>query len=211
MGNSATKEQRPPLPQMRSSHLRRSSSPPTASQTWSSAQAPVEQATQSTHTSRQGRRGSRSEISTLLGIAGNSDKESSGVEARRETKPERDARKLERERVARERERERSIREENVDGGYLVTQGVYTGIEDYNKTVVRQLMVCAMDEHDIRLLKRYRLSDESLHFGGVSMIILAHGQKINWLQWREGSLSQLLMKYQLRVLFNRYHRVTPIP
>jgi hypothetical protein len=28
-----------------------------------------------------------------------------------------------------------------VDGGFLVTQGVYTGIEDYNKTVVRQLMV----------------------------------------------------------------------
>ena len=33
------------------------------------------------------------------------------------------------------------MREEHVDGGYLVTQGVYTGIEDYNKGVVRQLMV----------------------------------------------------------------------
>lgn len=33
------------------------------------------------------------------------------------------------------------MREENVDGGFVVTQGVYTGIEDYNKTVVRQLMV----------------------------------------------------------------------
>lgn len=44
--------------------------------------------------------------------------------------------------MAREKERERSIREENVDGGFLVTQGVYTGIEDYSKAVVRQLMVC---------------------------------------------------------------------
>ena len=44
--------------------------------------------------------------------------------------------------MAREKERERSMREEHVDGGYLVTQGVYTGTEDYNKSVVRQLMVC---------------------------------------------------------------------
>jgi hypothetical protein len=34
------------------------------------------------------------------------------------------------------------MREESVDGGYLVTQGVYTGIEDYNKAIVRHLMVC---------------------------------------------------------------------
>lgn len=31
--------------------------------------------------------------------------------------------------------------EEHVDGGYLVTQGVYVGVEDFNKAVVRQLMV----------------------------------------------------------------------
>ena len=48
---------------------------------------------------------------------------------------------VERERVNRERERERSMREESVDGGYLVTQGVYTGVEDFSKPVVRQLMV----------------------------------------------------------------------
>lgn len=65
-----------------------------------------------------------------------------GLEARRETKQEREIRKAEKERVAREKERERSMREEHVDGGYLVTQGVYTGTEDYNKGVVRQLMVC---------------------------------------------------------------------
>lgn len=74
-------------------------------------------------------------------MRGNAITETSTLETRRETKQEREARKLEKERVAREKERERSMREENVDGGYLVTQGVYTGIEDYNKGVVRQLMV----------------------------------------------------------------------
>ncbi|OOF96251.1 hypothetical protein ASPCADRAFT_206451 [Aspergillus carbonarius ITEM 5010] len=33
------------------------------------------------------------------------------------------------------------MKEEHVDGGYLVTQGVYTGPEDFNKAVVRQLMI----------------------------------------------------------------------
>ena len=49
---------------------------------------------------------------------------------------------MEKERVAREKERARSIKEEHVDGGYLVTMGVYTGIEDFSKPTVRQLMVC---------------------------------------------------------------------
>lgn len=60
---------------------------------------------------------------------------------RRETKQEREARKLEKERVARIKERARSIREEHVDGGFLVTMGVYTGAEDFNKSIVRQMMV----------------------------------------------------------------------
>ncbi|KAL3424219.1 hypothetical protein PVAG01_03500 [Phlyctema vagabunda] len=60
---------------------------------------------------------------------------------RRETKQEREARKLEKERVAREKERERSLREEHVDGGFLVTMGVYTGTEDFSKPTVRQLMI----------------------------------------------------------------------
>ncbi|KAG6032329.1 hypothetical protein E4U41_007243 [Claviceps citrina] len=59
----------------------------------------------------------------------------------RETKQEREARKLEKERIARAKERERSIREEHVDGGYLVTMGVYTGTEDFSKSVVRQLQI----------------------------------------------------------------------
>ena len=29
------------------------------------------------------------------------------------------------------------MREEHVDGGYMVTQGVYTGTEDYSKGIVR--------------------------------------------------------------------------
>ncbi|KAH6606127.1 hypothetical protein Trco_005280 [Trichoderma cornu-damae] len=59
----------------------------------------------------------------------------------RETKQEREARRLERERVLRAQDRERSIREEHVDGGYLVTMGTYVGTEDFNKAVVRQLQV----------------------------------------------------------------------
>jgi hypothetical protein len=84
-----------------------------------------------------GHRGSRPDLS-FLGIGSSSHNE---VPERRETKQEREARKLEKERVARVKERERSLKEEHVDGGYLVTMGVYTGPEDFNKPVVRQLMV----------------------------------------------------------------------
>ncbi|QPG94233.1 hypothetical protein C2857_005447 [Epichloe festucae Fl1] len=59
----------------------------------------------------------------------------------RETRQEREARRLEKERITRAKERERSIREEHVDGGYLVTMGVYTGTEDFSKPVVRQLQI----------------------------------------------------------------------
>lgn len=83
-------------------------------------------------------RGSRLNLAAIgLGSASNNE-----VPERRETKAEIKARKLERERAARIVERERSIREEHVDGGYLVTMGVYTGPEDFNKQVVRQMMVC---------------------------------------------------------------------
>jgi hypothetical protein len=82
-------------------------------------------------------RSSRPDLSFLgIGLSANTD-----VPERRETKQEREARKLEKEKVARAKERERSIKEEHVDGGYLVTMGVYTGPEDFSKPVVRQLMV----------------------------------------------------------------------
>ena len=90
------------------------------------------------------RRGSRPDLS-FLGIGGSSDRDSAGLEGRRETKQEREARRLEKERVTRLKERERSMNEEHVDGGYLVTQGVYVGIEDFNKGIVRQLMVRSRD------------------------------------------------------------------
>ena len=86
-------------------------------------------------------RGSRTDVSNFLGLATLGDREVSVSETRRETKQEREARKLEKERVAREKERQRSMWEEHVDGGYLVTQGVYTGPEDYDKVIVRRLMV----------------------------------------------------------------------
>ncbi|PYI06257.1 hypothetical protein BO78DRAFT_121286 [Aspergillus sclerotiicarbonarius CBS 121057] len=85
-------------------------------------------------------RGSRPDLS-ILGIGGSSERDLATLEHRRETRQEREARKLEKERVARLKERERSMKEEHVDGGYLVTQGVYTGPEDFNKAVVRQLMI----------------------------------------------------------------------
>jgi hypothetical protein len=65
------------------------------------------------------------------------------LEPRRETKAEREARKLEKERQQRAQDRERSIKEEGVDGGFLVTLGTYTGPEDFSKAVVRQLQVRA--------------------------------------------------------------------
>ena len=91
------------------------------------------------------RRGSRPDFS-FLGLGGNNDRDPESLEARRETKQEREARKAEKERVARLKERERSMREEHVDGGYLVTQGVYVGMEDFNKSIVRQLTVCTTCE-----------------------------------------------------------------
>ncbi|KAF1987175.1 hypothetical protein K402DRAFT_420409 [Aulographum hederae CBS 113979] len=90
--------------------------------------------------SSRGSRGSRHDISNLLSIVGNADREPAQPE-RRETRVEREQRKLEKERVARAKERERSVKEEGVDGGYLVTLGTYTGPEDFGKAVVRQLMI----------------------------------------------------------------------
>lgn len=78
----------------------------------------------------------------MLGIASNGpNSNQQPAHERRETKAEREARRLEKERVARIKERERSMREEHVDGGYLVTLGTYTGPEDFNKQIVRQLQV----------------------------------------------------------------------
>lgn len=63
------------------------------------------------------------------------------LEPRKETRAEREARKAEKERQVRAKERERSLKEESIDGGYLVTLGVYVGPEDFSKAMVRQLQV----------------------------------------------------------------------
>lgn len=94
------------------------------------------------YSSRPGHRGSRPDLS-FLGLGSNTP-HVDPPEVRRETKQEREARKLAKEREAREKERERSMKEEHVDGGFCVTQGVYVGTEDFNKAVVRQLMVRAL-------------------------------------------------------------------
>ena len=75
-----------------------------------------------------------------MGIGSSSTAEIAELQ-RRETKQEREARKLAKERAERAIERERSMREEHIDGGFCVTQGVYVGPEDFNKPIVRQLMV----------------------------------------------------------------------
>jgi hypothetical protein len=134
MGSSSSRESRGPESPSANSHRHPDSAGPT-----SSPASPSErQQTHNVYSSRVPGR-SRPDLS-FLGIGSSSNNEA--VPERRETKQERERRKLEKERVARVKERERSLKEEHVDGGYLVTMGVYTGIEDFNKGVVRQLMVC---------------------------------------------------------------------
>ncbi|KAH6692058.1 C2H2 zinc finger protein [Verticillium dahliae] len=136
MGNSNTKESRPE-PSGASGRLSQAPSrEPTA------ASRPNEQSVPSSDRSRNRQsRFTRGELNLLgLGSTGANNREEAPYE-RRETKQEREARRLEKERTAREKERERSMKEEHVDGGYLVTLGVYTGPEDFNKQVVRQLQL----------------------------------------------------------------------
>lgn len=141
MGNSATKEQRPPAGRLQSGDAGQPSSQ-AGSGPDSSAFSPAldRDPSHPVYNVRTGR-GSRPDLSTLLGMRSGPPPDMPTLETRRASKQEREARKLEVERAAREKERERSMREEHVDGGYLVTQGVYIGTEDYNKGIVRQLMV----------------------------------------------------------------------
>ncbi|CZR60939.1 related to Protein sip5 [Phialocephala subalpina] len=130
MGNTPTKESRgpdSPLTSQRHPDSTGGASGPTS---------PTERS--NVYTGSRAGRGSRPDLS-FLGIGSSS--HTSEVPERRETKQEREARKLEKERAARIKERERSLKEEHVDGGYLVTMGVYTGPEDFNKSIVRQLMI----------------------------------------------------------------------
>ena len=133
MGNSQAKEARPGSSRGHHSHSNsRNITSPSANPSGGEPQG----RTHAVYNSRSGR-GSRHDLS-FLGLGGSSEREAT-QETRRETKAEREARKLEKERILRAQERERSLKEEGVDGGYLVTLGTYTGPEDFSKPVVRQL------------------------------------------------------------------------
>lgn len=133
MGNSSTKEVRGSS--SRTDSLHPSGSPSRADNSNNNAESRHNRYG-SGHVSRSSR-SNRHDLS-LFGIGGASD---SVGETRKETKQEREARKAEKERIVRAIERERSLKEEGIDGGYLVTLGTYTGVEDFSKPVVRQLMV----------------------------------------------------------------------
>jgi hypothetical protein len=137
MGNSQGKEAQP-APR---GHSRRSSAQanPTSPTTAGPNVASHERSGSAVYNSRNGR-GS----SSFLGIGGSSEARDPALEPRRETKAEREARKIEKERVIRAQEREKSLKEEGVDGGFLVTLGVYTGPEDFSKPIVRQIQVSAL-------------------------------------------------------------------
>jgi hypothetical protein len=140
MGNSQTKHSRPGSSREQGglSSNRHGSSPTTAT-----FEEPSRHGRSSSivYSSRSGR-GSRHDLS-FLGIGSSSERDPA-LEPRRETKAEREARKLEKERQVRAQERERSLREEGIDGGFLVTLGTYTGPEDFSKPIVRQLQVWAI-------------------------------------------------------------------
>ncbi|KAF3104060.1 SNF1-interacting protein, variant 2 [Orbilia oligospora] len=141
MGNTSTKESRgaspPPHHQHRNS---RSFSGPS-----SSAYAPdMERAGSSSLRLGRRHRGENFEAALLgLNLAQHRDRERERErdEGPYKTREERRAEKEAERRKEREKERERSMAEESVDGGYLVTVGVYTGPEDYNLKVVRQLQI----------------------------------------------------------------------
>ncbi|KAF2633769.1 hypothetical protein BU25DRAFT_12705 [Macroventuria anomochaeta] len=144
MGNSQGKESQPPS---RGGHVRRSSAQVAATSPTAGSSGPSGSSHERSgsgvglYSARSGR-GSRHDLS-FLGIGGgsNNTERDPALEPRRETKAEREARKLEKERVLRAQERERSIKEEGVDGAFLVTLGTYTGPEDFSKPMVRQLQI----------------------------------------------------------------------
>lgn len=140
MGNSQGKE----APPTGRGHIRRPSGQAAASPTSPTAPGPTgpahERTASGVYGSRSGR-GSRPDLSFLGIRASDNAERDPALEPRRETKAEREARKLEKDRAVRAQEREKSLREEGVDGGFLVTLGVYTGPEDFSKPTVRQLQV----------------------------------------------------------------------
>lgn len=140
MGNSSSKDER----RHRPTHLRQvngqlvESDEPSPSQ-----QTPGGRLAERVYGARNGSaRESRQNLSFLhIGRSGADRDQEAAAERPRETRQEREARKAEKERQKRKQDRERSMLEEHVDGGYLVTLGTYTGPEDFNKAIVRQLQI----------------------------------------------------------------------
>ncbi|KAL8948297.1 MAG: hypothetical protein Q9222_005504 [Ikaeria aurantiellina] len=144
MGNTSTKEQRAEGRRHRRHESLGVASPSSSGPSSPSVPPPGQGPSQHMYSNSRAGRGSRPDLSALLGLGSQSSHSSDNtqtLETRREAKQEKEARRVERERFARLQERERSMREEHVDGGYLVTHGVYAGPEDFNKIIVRQLMI----------------------------------------------------------------------
>lgn len=176
MGNSQAKESRPGSSRGVLHPTRNPSSPSASGPSGRNGSAQ-----QDVYTAPSGR-GSRHDLS-FLGLGGSSDRDPA-LEPRRETKAEREARKLEKERALRAQERERSIRNESVDGGYLVTLGTYTGPEDFSKPVVRQLQVWTPRARvAIGHLRVCRLSGDWRLSGRVSMTTRIPGLSISSSPW----------------------------
>ncbi|KAF3926930.1 hypothetical protein ABW20_dc0106623 [Dactylellina cionopaga] len=145
MGNTSTKESRGASPPPHLHHHHRNSR--SFSGPSSSTYAPeMERAGSSSLRLGRRHRGENLEAA-LLGISlSHSHREREREQREREEGPyksreERRAEKEAEKKKEREKERERSMAEESVDGGYLVTVGVYTGPEDYNLKIVRQLQI----------------------------------------------------------------------
>ncbi|KAK5169660.1 SNF1-interacting protein [Saxophila tyrrhenica] len=168
MGNSSSKERRAGQP----SNARHASERPAApEQSAPAPQAPAERLITEIYSSRTGR-GSRPDL-PFLSLGRDRGEAPAAPERPRETKQEREARKVEKERQARLKERERSIKEEGVDGGYLVTLGTYTGPEDFNKGVVRQLQI------ERRLAPFWKgLNDHSESWTEAQLVAAARGLPI---------------------------------
>ncbi|KAF2396122.1 hypothetical protein EJ06DRAFT_560080 [Trichodelitschia bisporula] len=140
MGNNSTKEARSQHYATQAQAQQASATVPPASALRPGASQHRRPSPSDTSRAARSRHPGRHELS-IFGLGSHNDADPAAPEARRETRAERDARRLEREREQRKKDRERSIQEENVDGGYLVTLGTYTGTEDFSKPVVRQLMI----------------------------------------------------------------------
>lgn len=157
------------------------------------------------YSSRDGR-SSRNNLG-IFGSSGPSEREADPHGPRRETRQEREARKLEKERRNRALEREQSMKEEHVDGGYLVTLGTYVGVEDFSKPTVRKLQVCLLPIPFVlqkSLTMRSSWSAVWLLSGEVSTTIPDHGPSISLSLPPVVSLFQLPMRFPCR-------RILPFP